>query len=111
MDIERKEYIAHRGDMGVKASAIRVKAARYVSGFEKQQEFARACGISKTSYNNIEKGLQFPNRDVMKYLYRAHRIDFNFIMNGDFAQLPADVQESLFGALERANSEWDQTQN
>ncbi|MBT9383308.1 helix-turn-helix domain-containing protein [Pseudooceanicola sp. CBS1P-1] len=95
--------------MGVKASAIRVKAARYAAGFDRQSEFATRCGVSKTSYNNIEKGLQFPNRDVMRYLYRAHRIDFNFIMNGDFAQLPADVQASLFPALQRANDEWDQT--
>jgi DNA-binding XRE family transcriptional regulator len=110
MDIELKEKLAHKGDMGVKASAIRTKAARIASGFGKQQNFALACGISKTSYNNIEKGIQFPNRDVMKFLYRAHRIDFNFIMNGDFAQLPSDVQESLFSALELANNEWDQTQ-
>ena len=109
MDIDQKERLAHRGDMGVKASAIRVKAARYACGFEKQQDFAQACGISKTSYNNIEKGVQFPNRDVMKYLYRAHRIDFNFVMNGDFSQLPSDLQDELFSTLERANNEWDQT--
>ncbi len=108
MNIDRKEQVAHRGEMGVKACAIRVKAARYASGFEAQKAFALACEVSVTSYNNIEKGLQHPNRDVMKYLYRAHRIDFNFIMNGDFAQLPADVQDRLFPALERSNSEWDQ---
>ncbi|WP_223274929.1 helix-turn-helix transcriptional regulator [Tateyamaria sp. syn59] len=110
MDIEDRERLARQGDMGVEASAIRVKAARYASGFEQQLKFAKACGLSKTTYNNIEKGLQFPNRDVMKYLYRAHRIDFNFIMNGDFAQLPADVQQRLFPALERAESEWDRKQ-
>lgn len=110
MNIEDRERLAHHGDMGIIANAIRVKAARYVSNFEKQLEFARACNVSKTTYNNIEKGHQYPNRDVMKYLYRAQRIDFNFIMNGDFAQLPSDVQNALFVALERANSEWDQAE-
>ncbi len=110
MDIDEKEALAHRGKMDVKASAIRVKAARYAAGYDRQLDFAKACGISKTSYNNIEKGVQFPNREVMKFLYRAHRIDFNFVMNGDFAQLPGDVQNALFSGLERANAEWDQTQ-
>ncbi len=110
MDFDEKNRLAHHGDMGVKACAIRLRAARYASDFERQLDFANASGVSKTSLNNMEKGLQFPNRDVMKFLYRGHRIDFNFLMNGDYVQLPGDVQDQLFASLRRANSEWDQTQ-
>ena len=107
VDIETKESLAHRGDMGIKACAIRLTAARYTAGFQKQKEFAAACGVTVTSYNSQETGAQFPNRKVMAYLFKAHRIDFNFLMNGDFAQLPGDVQEALFENLVRANNEWD----
>jgi transcriptional regulator with XRE-family HTH domain len=96
MNIDQKESLAMRGDMGTEATRKRLIAARMVSGMRLQKEFAAACGVSQTTYNNMEKGLSFPSRDVMKYLYRAHRVDFNFIINGDFSQLPADVQDELF---------------
>jgi hypothetical protein len=35
----------------------------------------------------------------MKYLHRAHGIDFNFLMNGDFHQFPPEFQDRLFDAL------------
>lgn len=108
MDIDTKERLAHVNDMGIEASAIRLHASRLTTPHVQQKDFADACGISKTSYNNMEKGLQFPNRAVMLYLFRAHRIDFNFLMNGSFSQLPQDVQDGLFPKLEDANNEWDQ---
>lgn len=109
MDIIEKEGLSFTGDMGIKASAIRLIAARYVAGFEKQKEFAKAAGVSPTSYNGMEKAVQFPNRKVLEYLFKAHRIDFNFMMSGSFSQLPGDIQERLFAALIRANNEWDKT--
>lgn len=106
MDIDQKEKLARINDMGIEACAVRLRAARFSIEMA-QQELANAAGVSKTVLNNAEAGLTFPGREVMKYLYRAHRIDFNFLMNGDFAQLPGDVQDALFPALERAKIEWD----
>lgn len=77
--------------------------------FKSQREFAAAAGVGATTLNNMEMGKQFPNRDVMRFLYRGHRIDFNFMLNGDFSQLPSDVQVKLFEKLQLSNSEWDQT--
>jgi len=110
MDIDEKESLARTGKFDVAACAIRLLAARTVSGLE-QQGLAAACGVTKSAINNAEAGLSFPSRDVMRYLYRAHRIDYNFILNGDFAQLPGDVQDSLFPALSAATSKWDQKEN
>lgn len=109
MDIEEKEQLALTGDMSQKACAIRLRAARRVAfpGVE-AREFADAAGVTKKSLSLMEKGQQYPNRAVMKYLYRGHRIDFNFMINGDFAQLPHDVQSALFAQLGRANNEWGQ---
>jgi len=92
--------------MGLEALAIRLRAARKYTGLN-QKQFAEAAGTSNTVVNNAEAGITAPSREVMRYLYRAHRIDFNFQMNGDFAQLPGDVQEQLFAHLEDATNEWD----
>lgn len=109
MTIDEKEKLAHTGDMGIAACAIRLRAARITANLGSQKEFAAECGVGATTLNNMEMGKQYPNRTVMKFLYRGHRIDFNFLMNGDFSQLPADVQELLFPNLVDANSAWDQT--
>lgn len=106
MDINDKIALTRQGDMSLEACTIRLRAARLVTGMQ-QKEFAAAASVGKTAYNNMEAGLSFPSRDVMKYLYRGHRIDFNFILHGDFAQLPADVQAALFAQLPVAAREWD----
>lgn len=108
MDIETKARLARLNDMGNEATAIRLRAAFIASGIRQHKDLAKAAGISKTVLSNAMAGLTYPNRDLMKYLFRAHRIDFQFMMNGDFAQLPGDVQDRLFPALEAAASEWDQ---
>lgn len=108
MDLESKTRLARLNDMGLEATAIRLRAAFLATGLGQQKELASAAGISKTVLSNAMAGSTYPNRDVMKYLYRAHRIDFNFVLNGDFAQLPGDVQDRIFPALETATSEWDQ---
>lgn len=109
MNIEEKEHLALTGDMSQKACAIRLRAARRVAfPSVEAREFADAVGINKKSLSLMEKGQQFPNREVMKYLDRGHRIDFNFMMNGYFAQLPHDVQTALFDQLGRAHQDWGQ---
>ncbi|MEM9575121.1 MAG: helix-turn-helix transcriptional regulator [Pseudomonadota bacterium] len=107
MNIDEKEALAFTGDIGVVASAVRLKAARLAAGFKVQKQFAEACGESATNYNNMEKGNVLPNRTVMQFLYRGYRIDFNFLVNGLFSQLPQDVQERLFEHLATVKSEWD----
>ena len=109
MSLEEKEKLAHTGDVGQAASAIRLIAARMFANMT-QAQFADASGVRRQALSNMELGLSYPNRQVMKYLYRAHRLDFNFLMHGDFAQLPQDVQDRLFATLAAANSAWDQRQ-
>lgn len=106
MDLHQKEQLSLRGDTGLAACAIRLRAALIYMGVA-QKELAAEAGVSPTVLNNAIAGITFPSRDVMVYLYRAQRIDFNFIIHGDFAQLPGDVQERLFPALATAASEWD----
>ena len=110
MTIEDMERLARTNDMGLDAMAIRLRAARTVTGLS-QKAMAGEIGIGATALNNAELGLSAPNAATMKYLFRAHRIDFNFVMNGNFAQLPGDVQDRLFPALEAATNEWDQRES
>lgn len=94
--------------MGLEACAIRLKAARLASSMS-QIELAAALGYDRsTNISNMETGKNHPNREVMSWLWREKRIDFNFLMAGLYAQLPGDVQDRLFPALEAATSEWDQ---
>ncbi|MGR3599170.1 MAG: helix-turn-helix domain-containing protein [Heliomarina sp.] len=105
-----KERLAFTNDTGLMACAIRLRAARSVTG-KQANVLAKECGVSKTVYSNAENGVSYPNRELMKHLYRAYRIDFNFMINGDFAQLPGDIQDALFPALEAAKNEWDRRSN
>ena len=111
MDIDSKTRLAYQHDMGLEACAVRLRAAFHVTGLKTHKQLAEACGIKKTALSNAMNGLTYPNRNVLSYLYRAHRIDFNFMMIGLFAQLPGDVQAHLFPALELAKHEWDQKEN
>lgn len=106
MDIAEKERLSRRGDMGKDACAVRLVAARNHVGLT-QTQLAELSGSGKNSLNNMEKARQFPNREVMKYLYRAHGIDFNFLMHGDFNQFSAETQNSLFAHLDAATRELD----
>jgi len=40
----------------------------------------------------------------VRFLHRNHRIDFNFVFNGDFVQLPGDIQTALEAALASAKT-------
>lgn len=109
MTSDEKEALARTGDMGIAACAIRLRAARHVASLT-QTQLASALGWKRTTnISNMEKAHTYPNREVMSYFFREHRIDFNFLMSGHYAQLPGDVQERLFPALEVASNEWDQT--
>lgn len=98
------------GDFGVRAAAIRIKAARMAAGLPTQKALADALGFERTTnISNAEKGDQFPNREVMNWLFMEKRIDFNFLMGGQYNQLPEDVQDALFPALESVANEWERT--
>ena len=97
MDIEQKERLARLGDISPDAVRARLLAARNSIGM-KQQDMASEVGLKKTTFNSQEtRGA--PSAVTMRYYHRQHRIDFNFILHGDFAQLPQDVQERLFTEL------------
>lgn len=107
MDFETKERLALTRDDSKEAAAIRLKAARLYTGLS-QEELGKRGGIRKSAINNIEKGRSYPARPLMTYLFREHRIDFNFLILGVFSQLPSDVQDQLFPMLEDVHNEWDQ---
>lgn len=112
MNIEQKEQLARRADMSREAMALRLRAARKAVGLG-QEGLARDMGegMTKQKLRNAEKADNDPPKSLMRYFYRAHRIDFNFLIHGDFAQLPADVQARLFDALEALTNVPGQTED
>lgn len=98
MNIDEKERLARFRDTSNEAISTRLHAAWRASGYATQKDFAAALGMSHTTYNTQEsKGR--PALSVLHFLYRNHRIDYNFILYGDFLQLPVAVQDALFVAL------------
>ena len=96
---DKIDAIFQVGDMGLEATGRRIRIARRALSLS-QVDLALHAGIGRTTLTNTEKGAQFPSRELMKYLYRQHRVDFNFILNGDHAQLPFDVRAALIEAGE-----------
>ncbi|MFC4731762.1 helix-turn-helix domain-containing protein [Salipiger abyssi] len=110
MNYEEKSALARTGDFSKEAAALRLRAARNAAGLG-QAELGKAAKITKAAISNSENAQSYPGRSVMIYLYREHRIDLNFMICGEFAQLPGDVQDRLFAALEDEASALDQAQN
>ena len=109
MNTEEKERLARTRDTSMDATAARARAARMVAKLS-QAALAGAINRKTQVISNIENARSYPGRDMMVFFHREHRIDFNFIIHGDFAQLAADVQEHLFDALSSATNEADPKQ-
>lgn len=97
MDLSIKEHLARTRDTSRQAIGLRLRVARMATGF-KQKEFATLLQLKTQTYNSQEIN-GTPSIHVMRYLLEGHRIDFNFILHGDFVQLPGDVQDVLFEIL------------
>lgn len=98
------------GDASKTACGLRLSAARTAIKLS-QQQLGEKVGISKAAVSNVEKGRSYPGHSLLLYLHREHRIDFNFMMHGDYAQLPADVQAAIFDAFQGLENAEDQTPN
>ena len=98
MNTAEKHALARYNDDSAEASGHRLKAARLSAGLS-QEAFGKNAGVGRQAVNNAEKGRSFPSRAMMHYLFSEHRIDYNFMIIGHYAQLPGDVQDRLFAAL------------
>ncbi len=103
MRIEEREKLFRLNDDSDEAVRMRLRAARKVAGFERQRDFAEAMNLNYQTYHSQEKKGR-PSPSTVRFLYRNHRIDFNFIYNGDFLQLHGDVQRALESALSSTDS-------
>lgn len=103
MTIEEREKLFRLNDDSDEAVAMRLRAAREVAGYKRQRDFAEALEINYQTYHSQEKRGR-PTASTVRFLYRNHRIDFNFVYNGDFLQLPGDVQLALEAALSGTDS-------
>lgn len=98
MTIEEREKLFRLNDDSDEAVSIRLRAAREVAGFKRQRDFSEALGLNYQTYHSQEKKGR-PSPSTVRFLYRNHRIDFNFVYNGDFLQLSGDVQAALEATL------------
>lgn len=106
MDTMEKQHFALKGRTDIAAAAIRVTAARRYAGLT-QPELSGALNRGVSAISNTERARSFPPWDLMVYFLKEHRIDINFIVAGEYAQLPADVQEHLFDELKSVHDKTD----
>ena len=110
MDSSEKRALAMTGRSDSEAAGLRVCAARLFAGLSKA-ELAESIGRGRTLVANIERGLSFPSRELMLFFYQEHRLDFNYFIVGDYAQLPAGVLDRLFDCLADAKQDVAQKGN
>lgn len=103
MNINARETLFRLNDDSDEAVSVRIKAARIAAGYPHQKDFAAAIGINSKTYHAQEIAGR-PAISTVRFLHRNHRIDFNFVYNGDFLQLPGDVQNALEKVLSDQNS-------
>lgn len=100
MNIDEKETLFQRGNASDEAVRRRLRAALSISD-RPQKEIAAELGISPTTLNSqIMSG--HPKKDLMVFIYRNLKIDFNFLLFGDFLQLSEATQIALIEALSDA---------
>lgn len=95
--IDRDELFL-TNDGSDEAVGIRLRAARIAAGYHQQRDFSDALQIKYQTYHSQEKKGR-PTASTVRFLYKKHRIDFNFVFNGDYSQLPGDVQTALESVL------------
>lgn len=98
MNTTDKTAVAFTGRSDEVAVAIRMKAARLVANLS-QKELANAVDRQISNVSNVERAKNLPGWGIMLYFHHAHRIDVNFLMTGNYAQLPGDVQSEIFPHL------------
>ena len=104
MDMITKERLAKTRQTDKESAGLRLKAARRAAGLS-LEELGQIAGLKKATISNAENGHAYPGRGLMIVLFREYQIDFNFLIHGEFHQLPGHVQDKLFRALSSLNSE------
>jgi transcriptional regulator with XRE-family HTH domain len=98
MDIELKKELAGYLKSDKVSAGRRLSAVRRMVGLT-QEELAAKVGNKKASISNTERGDSHPSAELMHSLLDEYRVDPNFIVVGQFAQLPGDVQDAIFEYL------------
>lgn len=99
MDVDAKDRLARINDSSNAAAGFRLAAAINAAGLS-PTDFARRSGQHPNAIFNTIAGRSFPSVKTMKALWRVHRIDPAFVMFGDYGQLPVDVQDRIFDAMQ-----------
>lgn len=101
MTYEEMEKLARTGDVLTEAIGFRLRAARQsIRPKVSQKEMAERMGQVNTTYATWETGKAYPQIYALRYFYLNHRIDFNFLLYDSFSQLPGDVKDALFEAMQ-----------
>tara|TARA_R100000789_G_scaffold1441_1_gene4583 strand:- start:178 stop:516 length:339 start_codon:yes stop_codon:yes gene_type:complete len=98
MDYIKQEKLTRAGDTSPEAIHHRLVATRKMTGMTSKQ-LAASAGIKYTTFISQEKAGS-PSVKLMTFYLKAFMVDYNFILGGDPARLPADVREAILAELD-----------
>lgn len=98
MDYIEQEKLTRAGDTSPVAIHHRLVATRKMTGMTSKQ-LAASAGIKYTTFISQEKAGS-PSVKLMTFYLKAFMVDYNFILGGDPARLPADVREAILAELD-----------
>ena len=72
---------------------------RRINEHTRSKQLAASAGIKYTTFISQEKAGS-PSVKLMTFYLKAFMVDYNFILGGDPARLPADVREAILAELD-----------
>ena len=76
----------------------RLAETRVALGYDSQEEFAKALGLTKSTYNPYETGKRQLTLNSALLIYSRFHVPINWLFNGDPSQLPNHIHKLLIRA-------------
>lgn len=73
----------------------RLRSARLALGWTSQKDFAEACDIGVTAYNNWENGRQLPKPSQLVKVCERFGLTMDFVYRGKLDALPMNLSKDI----------------
>lgn len=85
------------GGRSARAVGERLRLFREIHGLT-QAEFARRVDLAPNTYNQLERGRNYPNIETLWKFADTFRLDMNWLLGGDPGGLRFDLADALYKA-------------
>ena len=93
-DIEQDDIYGGRSPRAV---GERLRLFRELKGLS-QVDFARRVDLAPNTYNQLERGRNYPSVETLWKIADTYRLDMNWLLGGDPGGLRFDLADTLYKA-------------